>query len=430
MPDLTQSWFGLLSLGIFALAYVLVIFEETLHLRKSKPVLLAAGLIWALLGTALSAQGQQNAAGEEATHMIADFGELFLFLIVAIAYVNSMEERRCFDAVRAWLSARALSYRVLFWLLGITTFLLSSVLANIACALVMGAVVMAVGKAQPRFIVLSFINVVVASNAGGAFSPFGDITTLMVWQQGKLEFAEFFRLLLPAIINWLVPAAFMSLAVPRGSPAAQHETVRMKPGALGVAGLFALTIGTAVAFHNFLGLPAALGMMLGLGYLQIWSYILQQRGRRNANADMLFNSFAEIGRIEWDTILFFFGIIFAVGGLGIFGYLNVASQWLYAGQGATVANILLGLVSAIVDNVPLMFAVLKMNPDMNHAQWLLVTLTAGVGGSLLSIGSAAGIALMGLAPESYTFKSHLKWTWAIALGYAASIVLHLVLNGA
>jgi Na+/H+ antiporter NhaD/arsenite permease-like protein len=426
--DLTQSWFGFLSLGIFVLAYVLVIFEEPLHLRKSKPVLLAAGLIWVLIGAAYAMAGLSPLAEKAAQHVILEYGELFLFLLVAITYVNTLEERRVFDVLRVKLVERGLSYRQLFWITGIFAFFLSGVLDNLTTALVFGAVVLAVGKASPGFVAVSCVSIVVAANAGGAFSPFGDITTLMVWQKGKVTFLEFFDLFLPSILNWLVPALIMQFGVPLGKPAASMGKVYMKPGAWGVMILFAVTIATAVSFRNFLHLPPALGMMLGLGYLQFWAYFLQRKGKRYENDDMVLNSFKEIERVEWDTLLFFFGIIFAVGGLGVLGYLSLANNFLYGQFGPTVANISIGLISAVVDNIPMMFAVLTMNPDMSHGQWLLITLTAGVGGSLLAIGSAAGVALMGLAKGKYTFISHLKWTWAVALGYAASIAAHMWLN--
>jgi NhaD family Na+/H+ antiporter len=431
MPELinfTQSWFGYLSLSIFLLAYVLVIFEESTELRKSKPVLVAAGLIWALIGMAYTLHGKPEVAKLAAEHTIYEYGELFLFLLVAITYVNTLEERRVFEVLRAKLTARGLSYRQLFWITGVVSFFLSGVLDNLTTALVMGSVVLAVGTKSPAFVAVACINVVVAANAGGAFTPFGDITTLMVWQKGKLAFFEFFAIFLPALVNWLVPAFFMQFGVTKEIAPSVEEHVRLKPGAVSVVVLFALTIITAVAFKNFLGLQPALGMMLGLGYLQIWSYFLQQKGKRAENTDMVLNSFKQIERVEWDTLLFFFGIIFAVGGLGVLGYLQLASQTLYGDWGASTANIVIGVLSAIVDNIPLMFAVLTMNPEMSTGQWLLVTLTAGTGGSLLSIGSAAGVALMGLAHGKYTFSSHLKWTWAIALGYAASIAVHFVVN--
>ncbi len=274
MLDLTHSWFGYLSLLIFVAAYVLVIFEEATSLRKSKPVLLAAGLIWALIGMAYTARGLGAAGEERAFHTIGEFAELFLFLLVAITYVNTLEERRVFEVLRARLVNMNLSYRKLFWLTGILAFFLSAVLDNLTTALVMGAVVLAIGAKSPRFVAIGCVNIVVAANAGGAFSPFGDITTLMVWQAGKLQFWEFFVLFMPSFVNWLVPATLMHFGIPQTAPEKTEERVRLKAGAYGVVLLFALTIATAVAFRNFLHMPPALGMMLGLGYLQAYSYVL------------------------------------------------------------------------------------------------------------------------------------------------------------
>ena len=141
-----------------------------------------------------------------------------------------------------------------------------------------------------------------------------------------------------------------------------------------------------------------------------------------------FDLMKKIARAEWDTLLFFYGVILCVGGLAQFGYLAAVSQYMYYDLGATWANVIVGFLSAVVDNIPVMFAVLTMDPAMSHGQWLLVTLTAGVGGSMLSIGSAAGVALMGTARGTYTFGAHLKWTPVIMLGYAASIVCHLFIN--
>jgi Na+/H+ antiporter NhaD/arsenite permease-like protein len=121
-------------------------------------------------------------------------------------------------------------------------------------------------------------------------------------------------------------------------------------------------------------------------------------------------------------------VLLCVGGLATLGFMQLASTQLYGGFGFTQANIAMGLLSAIVDNIPIMYAVLQMNPPMGHGQWLLITLTAGVGGSLLSVGSAAGVALMGASRGSYTFFSHLKWSWAIGLGYVVSVWLQMLIN--
>ena len=255
--DLTGHWAGLLSLAIFFVAYALVVFEDAIHLAKSTPVVVAAGLIWALIGIAYAQAGLSDQAHEQAIHIIEEYGELFLFLLVAITYVNTLEERRVFDVLRAKLVNMGLGYRQLFWITGALAFPLSAVLDTLTTALTMGAVVMAVGSQSQRFVALGCINIVVAANAGGAFSPFGDITTLMVWQKGKLGFFEFFALFLPSLVNWLIPAIIMHFGVPNTKPDPRTDRVHLKPGARGVVVLFAATIVTAVCFKNFPHLQVA-----------------------------------------------------------------------------------------------------------------------------------------------------------------------------
>ena len=427
-PDLTGHWVGLAAVAVFVFAYALVITEETIHLRKSIPVMAAAGILWVMTALAYNAQGFPNALEAPIRHVFLEYAELMLFLLVAMTYVNSLEERRVFDALRAWLVRSGFGYRSLFWLTGVLAFFISPVADNLTTALVMCAVVLAVGKDSPRFVAMACVNIVVAANAGGAFSPFGDITTLMVWQKGVVQFNDFFRLFLPAVVNFMVPAALMHMALPTGKPTASDDVVKLKPGAWGVLILFVLTIVTAICFHNYLHLPPVIGMMTGLGYLLLLGYYLMKTRGRKATVENPFNVFRKIARVEWDTLLFFYGVMMCIGALGVLGYLSVMSGLLYDQLGTTSANVIIGLLSAILDNIPLMFAVLTMQPDMPLGQWLLITLTTGVGGSLLSIGSAAGVALMGQARGVYTFGSHLRWSWAVAAGYVASIVVHRLIN--
>lgn len=440
--DLTTSVIGYTAIAIFVLAYLLVMLEEFIHLRKSKPVILAAGIIWAMIASAYVNMGDRHTAEEAVRHNILEFAELMLFLLVAMTYINVMEERRVFDALRAWLISRNYTYRKLFWLTGSLAFFISPVADNLTTALIMCAVVMAVGAHNARFVGLSCINIVVGANAGGAFSPFGDITTLMVWQKGIIEFSGFFLLFVPAVVNFVVPALIMQFAIPNESPPPAEETVIMKRGARRIILLFILTIATAVSFHNFLHMPPMLGMMTGLAYLQFFSFYLKKSyplhesmvsnplHNEKIKDDKHYDIFHNVARAEWDTLLFFFGVVLCVGGLGFIGYLALASHVMYVQWGATYANVTVGILSAVVDNIPVMFAVLSMAPNMPEGQWLLVTLTAGVGGSLLSIGSAAGVALMGQSKGRYTFFGHLKWTPVIALGYAASILVHMWINSA
>ncbi len=285
---------------------------------------------------------------------------------------------------------------------------------------------MAVGNNNARFITLGCINIVSAANAGGAFSPFGDITTLMVWQANKVQFFEFFALFFPSLVCFLVPAILMTLFIPDERPDPVVEDIKLKQGARFIIGLGFLTIALAAGLEQTLGLPPYVGMMIGLSLLMITAWFIRNtRYLRDKDFDILHN----VADAEWDTLFFFFGIIFSVGGLGYLGYLELMSQTMYTGWGADITNIFLGIASALIDNIPVMFAVLTMNPDMDHFQWLLVTLTAGVGGSMLSIGSAAGVALMGIGRGYYTFFSHLKWTPFIILGYVAAIYTHYLLNG-
>jgi len=428
--DLTSHWSGYLAVTLFVIAYAFVMLEEFTHFRKSKPVILVAGIIWGIIGWVYASKGIPHAAEEALRHNFLEYAELFLFLLVAMTYIEAMRERLVFEKLKVWLISKQFSYRQLFWLTGFIAFFMSPVADNLTTALVMGAVVLAVGAGNARFISVAFVNIVVAANAGGAFSPFGDITTLMVWQKGLVDFQQFFVLFLPSLVNFLIPAAIMHFAIKNERPEATDEKVDIKSGGVLITFMFLLTIATAVSFHNFLHLPPAMGMMTGLGYLMVVSYFVKRRHNSNDPTSERFDIFRKVSRAEWDTLLFFFGVIVSVGGLGFMGYLALVSEAMYVQLGATYANVLVGILSAIVDNIPVMFAVLTMTPDMSLGQWLLVTLTAGVGGSMLSIGSAAGVALMGQSKGYYTFVSHLKWIWAIALGYAASILTHLWINSA
>ena len=411
---------------IFVLSYLLVMTEEKTLLRKSKPVMLGAGIIWATIGLAAPDYGVDHEQLRQAIfHDLDEYGSLMLFLMAAMIYISALENFNVFAALRAHLVGMGLSFRQLFWVTGIIAFFLSAVADNLTTALVMGAVVMAIGAESPRFVALAMINIVCAANAGGAFSPFGDITTLMVWQSGRVEFFEFFALFIPAVATYAVPALIMSFAVSTERPPRLEERVTIRRGGKRGISLGILTITMAVSFEQFLGIPPFMGMMTGLSLLMFLAYYLR---RTRSEGEPEYNIFHNVRAVEWDTLLFFFGVMFSVGGLAFIGYLGLASNVMYGGWSPTAANVVMGIASAVVDNIPVMFSVLSMQPDMSQFQWLLVTLTCGVGGSLLSIGSAAGVALMGSSRGGYTFFSHLRWAPVIALGYAAGIATHFLVN--
>lgn len=467
--DLTHHWAGYMALTLFAGAYVLAMTEEVTELRKSKPMVFAASLIWVLIAVVYAANGMSAQISRVFKSLLEGYVELFLFILVSMTYLNAMEDRSVFERLRVWLLSKNFSYRQLFWITGFQAFFISAVCNNLTTALLMGSVISALGKDSPRFVALACVNIVVATNAGGSFSPFGDITTLLVWQKDVVPFADFFSLLLPAVVNLLVPAGIMHFFIPEQKPEPVQESQPMRRGGRIVIGLFALTIATSACFENFLHLPPVAGMMMGLTFLKFFSFYLQKTAPspddvyqeeiasiaesspstpenpdyidyfgpmkvmnkeryQAAVLDQPFDVFTKVANLEWDTLLFFYGVMIAVGGISFIGYLTLASKMLYVDLDPTAANILVGIASAFVDNGTIMLAVLTMAPDISQGQWLLVTLTAGVGGSMLAVGSAAGVGLLGQAKGVYTFVNHLKWTPAIILGYFASIGVHFLVN--
>ena len=405
--DLLNHPVGIISIVIFIIAYAFVMTEEVTHLRKSKPVLFAAGIIWAMIAWVGVQTGNSYAVKKELMHAFDEFNQLMLFLLVAMTYINSMTERNVFEKLRSILLNQNFSYKKLFWITGFISFFLSPIADNLTTALTMCAVVLAVGKGNKNFTSISCVNIVVAANAGGAFSPFGDITTLMVWQAGYVEFVQFFKLFLPSLVNFIIPAFIMSFFIDGSADEVENPPVLLKRGAVVISCLFLVTIMMAISFKQFLKLPPVFGMMFGLSLLQLFGYYLKRT----------FSAESKISRDGSDQP---FGVFKAL-----------INTTLYDGLGFTIANSLMGIISALIDNIPVMFSVIQMHDTttMDLNQWLLITLTAGVGGSLLSIGSAPGVALMGQAKGIYTFSSHLRWTGVIFIGYVFSILTHLWLSG-
>jgi Na+/H+ antiporter NhaD/arsenite permease-like protein len=443
--DLTHHIIGYLSIAVTVLAYVAAMSEEVIELRKSKPMVMGAALVWFAICIYYALHGEARTAAAAFESNLLAYIELLLFILVSMTYLNAMEERGIFDALRIWLLNKQFSYRQLFWITGFLAFLLSTVVSGLAVGLLMGAVATAVGKNQPKFIGLACVNVVVATNAGGSFSPLGGISTLFVWQHGILNFAEFFALAIPCLVNFLVPAAIMHFFVPKETPAASLRTIALRRGSKRIILLFAVTLIITVWANVFLKLPPAAGMMAGLALLQFFSFYLTKTAQKeesdfayvykfyhlevpNADNHQDFDVFKNVGNVEWDTLLFFYGAMMIIGALSFIGYLDAIAHFLYGQNHPTVANIIIGLSSAFIDNGTLMFAVLNMHPDIPPGQWLLLTLTLGVGGSLLAIGSAPGVGLLGQIKEGYTFGCHMRWMPVILLGYIVSIAVHFWIN--
>jgi len=420
---LTTTWVGILSLIIFIVGYYFIATEDKYHINKAKPALLAGTGIFMLIGLYFSLNGLDGHALEsEVEHLIVEIAGIFFFLLVAMTYIEAMIDRGVFSALRYNLVSKGYSYKKLFWVTGLLAFFISPVADNLTTALILSTVLLTIDKENRSFLVPGAINIVVAANAGGAWSPFGDITTLMVWVDGKGSFTEFLFLFPAAIMGWGITAFLLSRFVPEGKPPfnAEDKKAEIQEGGKVIIGLFAVTIALAVLSHQVMHLPAMWGMMFGLSLLKMYVYKINV-----GSSETQLNAFSWIAKIENDTLLFFFGILAAVGGLHFLGFLEYFTS-LYAQFGATAVNVGVGFLSAIVDNVPVMSAVLKANPNMGadaQSQWMLVTMTAGVGGSLISFGSAAGVGVMGKMHGIYTFASHMKYAWTVLVGYIVSIAV-------
>ncbi len=420
--DLALHPFGWVLLAIFIIGYYFIANEEKYHIDKAKPALFIGTFMFVLMGVFYAISGLNFKLFErEIEHLILEIAEIFFFLYVAMTFIEALIERGVFDALKAKLIAKGYSFRELFWITGALAFFISPVADNLTTALILSTVLVTIEKNNKEFLVPSAINVVVAANAGGAWSPFGDITTLMAWTAGKGAFMDFLYLFPPAFLGWLTTAFLLSRSVPDLDPYKDGnpdvaKNIEILKGGKAIIAIGAATIALAVVCKQVLHLPPMWGMLFGLSVLQLYIYSLKKRHNQNINI------FQAISRIENNTLLFFFGILAAVGALHFAGFLTHAAK-LYDIFDHTLVNIGIGFLSALVDNVPVMSAILKANPDMSITQWMLVTMTAGIGGSLISFGSAAGVGVMGKLHGIYTFESHMKLSWTVLVGYFVSLVV-------
>jgi len=421
-PDLTMTWLGWSSLLIFTIGYYFIATEDKYEIDKAKPAIFIGTLMFILVAIYYYMNHlNMDLIHNQVNHLILEISGIFFFLFVAMTYIESLIHMNVFDKLKYKLVSKGYTYRQLFWVTGIIAFFLSPIADNLTTALILATVLITIEKNNLKFLVPGAINIVVAANAGGAWSPFGDITTLMTWTAGKGTFVDFMFLFPASIVGYIVTAFLLSRFVPETSPECDVncEEPQMAKGAKVVMVLGILTIACAVVSHQVLHLPAMWGMMFGLSILKLYSYFLKKKHGKDH-----FVIFDAIAKVEYNTLLFFFGILAAVGALYFVGWLALAAV-VYQPEilGPTLSNIGVGFLSAIVDNIPVMSAVLKANPLMGLDQWMLVTLTAGTGGSMIAFGSAAGVGVMGKLHGIYTFSSHMKYAWTIVIGYFVSIAI-------
>ena len=425
IPDITFTWVGISALVVFVIGYYFVATEEKYHIDKAKPALFTGTFMFILIAIYYAMNHlNMDLVHIQAQHLILEIAEIFFFLFVAMTYIETLIHMNVFEKLKYNLVSKGYNYKKLFWLTGFLAFFLSPIADNLTTALILSTVLITIERKNKAFLIPGAINIVVAANAGGAWSPFGDITTLMAWTAGKGTFTDFLFLFPASVLGYLVTAYLLSRFVPDTHPdfdATKEKAPVLMQGANKVIGLGIFTIACAVLSHQVLHLPAMWGMMFGLALLKLYQYRL----KRVYNSEL--NIFESMSKIENNTLLFFFGILAAVGALYFIGWLALAAV-VYDPNvlGPTWSNIGVGFLSAIVDNVPVMSAVLKANPTMGIEQWMLVTLTAGVGGSMIAFGSAAGVGVMGKLPGIYTFGAHMKYSWTIVIGYFVSVAVWYV----
>ncbi len=419
--DLSTHPFGWLLLFIFIAGYYFIAMEDKYRIDKSKPALFIGTLMYILIGGFYAYYGLNFIPFKnEITHLVFEIAQIFFFLYVAMTFVEALIERGVFNALKGKLIAKEYNYTQLFWITGFLAFFISPIADNLTTALILSTVLVTIEKKNRAFLIPSAINVVVASNAGGTWSPFGDITTLMAWTAQKGEFSDFIYLFPASFLGWIVTAYLLSRYVPNEnlnqSGEKNNEKIEILKGGKVVIAIGIATIAISVIAKQVMYLPPMWGMLFGLSVLQLYMYSLKRYHKQDVNI------FKSISKIENNTLLFFFGILAAVGALYFAGFLGYVTE-LYDKVNPTYVNIGVGFVSAIIDNVPVMSAVLKSNPAIDYSQWMLLTLSVGIGGSLISFGSAAGVGVMGRMHGIYTFTSHMKLAWTVLIGYAVSIAV-------
>lgn len=424
---------------IFVVGYIFIALEHSLKLDKAASAVLTGVLCWTLL-----VLGQQSLLGlshgehfidEQLMHHLGEISQILFFLLGAMTIVELMDMHGSFQIITDRI--RTTNRVKLLWIIGVVAFVLSSVLDNLTTTIVLAALLKKLIKNKDDLWFFGGI-VIVAANAGGAWSPIGDVTTIMLWIGGQITALNIIQsIVLPSIACLVVPLLILTFiksgeisrpALVDGNEA--HQSVVSRRDAsivlwMGVAGLLFVPV-----FKNLTHLPPFMGILLSLGALWVATTMLNAR-KPEEHKNML--SVANvIRRVDTPSILFFLGILLAVASLDTAGQLDLLGEKLDESLNSIYAiNIVVGLLSAIVDNVPLVAGAMGMYPiteyAQDHAFWELLAYCAGTGGSSLIIGSAAGVAMMGILKIDFVWYLR-KITWIALLGYFSGVLVYYLLN--
>lgn len=412
---------------IFVVGYLLIALEHSVQIDKAATAILTGVLCWTLYS--LSGVDIHHLSEHLGNHLSEIAGILF-FLMGAMTIVELIDAHHGFEVITQQIRTR--DKRRLLWVIGIFTFLLSSVLDNLTTTIVMVVLLKKLIQAPQERLYYTAITVI-AANAGGAWSPIGDVTTTMLWIGGQLSAGNMMiKLILPSLAALLVPLLLIGWRL-KGEFSAKTDhvvvTKEILPGEkrlilfLGLGSLIMVPV-----YKMITHLPPYMGMMLGLGILWLTTEVIH-RGKEHEHKKSL-SVLSALQRMDLPSILFFLGILLAVSALETQGTLPGLATWLDQSVGnMDVVVIITGILSAIVDNVPLVAAAIGMYPladiPTDSRFWEMLAFCAGTGGSMLIIGSAAGVAAMGL--EKITFGWYLqKISWVAFLSYFAGVGVYFL----
>lgn len=400
-----------LIIGIAILGFLSIIFEDLTHIDKAKSTLFFGTLAWLIffIGT----HGDLGLEVHESfNENLLDIASLWLFLFAAMTFVAYLSEKGVIQTVASWLLPSRIGKKTLLFFVGGFSFLFSSLADNITATLVSLALINGLAL-KPAEKIRYAVAVVYGVNAGGVSLITGDVTTLMIFLANKVAIADLLGLILPSFISVMILCSLLSFGV-------QGELeVEKKSNTLGlvdwiISGLFFLTIFMVIFSNVLFGVPPVLTFLFGLGLMFMVAQFIDK------DEPML----DYIRKIEFDTLLFFLGVLLLVGILKEVHALD-SILLIYKHGSPMVANYALGIVSAIFDNVPLTSALLKSGIDMSTNDWLTLTFSVGVGGAMLAIGSAAGVVAMNKV-EGLTFLQYLKFTPALLAAYTCGYGLVLI----
>ena len=417
-----------LLLLIFGIGYAAIAFENNIKINKTATALITGVLCWVAYITFIA---DKTAVNLSLIEHLGDISSILFFLLGAMTIIELIDAHDGFEIITDYITQT--NKRSLIWIIGFLTFFLSSILDNLTTTIVMIALLRKlIRNKEDRLLFVGIV--VIAANAGGAWTPIGDVTTTMLWIGGQISTVNImYKLILPSLACLIIPLAAVSFQlhgkVERMIPTKSASTyILSKTKQRIILGLGLLILVLVPVFKTYTNLPPFMGMMFGLGVLWVVTEIMHGSGElENKKHLTLANA---LHRIDISSILFFLGILMAIAALQTSGILTFLASWLAKTIGnQSIIVIIIGLASSIIDNVPLVAATQGMYSlsqyPMDDFLWEFLAFCAGTGGSILIIGSAAGVAAMGMEKINF-FWYVKKISWLALLGYFAGAIIYIV----